>query len=397
MQQSISLMASKLRQAGKNQGIALTIVCVPFLSYVLLLAVFPDTPIWASILVSLPLVVLSHRVWHQLAKVDTAAVHSTDDSSTGDDAEEIKRLNQKIIPIWNRQIDCVRMDSEKSVADLAMQFGGISARLNQTIRASVEFSNEGVSQIQNGESQRSDMISQAELAEILDTLREAIDIKHILLEKIQSLKDQTQAMKQVVVSVKGIAKKTNVLALNASIESARAGEHGKSFAVVAREVRKLSELSGSTVDDVVDKINVLSERMDEVIQQTAKDTNKVEQKEGDSSSNSTTVYERFKHLALSLSKSSEVLLSESRNIKTEIDGILVDLQYQDRTSQMLLHVTDNMKALIAELENTGHVGDAEFWLNKLKDSYTMIEEVNNHGGNATLEPAPEAPSTMFFF
>ena len=397
MQQSISLMASKLRQAGKNQGIALTIVCVPFLSYVLLLAVFPDTPIWASILVSLPLVVLSHRVWHQLAKVDTAAVHSTDDSSTGDDAEEIKRLNQKIIPIWNRQIDCVRMDSEKSVADLAMQFGGISARLNQTIRASVEFSNEGVSQIQNGESQRSDMISQAELAEILDTLREAIDIKHILLEKIQSLKDQTQAMKQVVVSVKGIAKKTNVLALNASIESARAGEHGKSFAVVAREVRKLSELSGSTVDDVVDKINVLSERMDEVIQQTAKDTSKVEQKEGDSSSNSTTVYERFKHLALSLSKSSEVLLSESRNIKTEIDGILVDLQYQDRTSQMLLHVTDNMKALIAELENTGQVGDAELWLNKLKDSYTMIEEVNNHGGNATLEPAPEAPSTMFFF
>jgi len=316
--------------------------------------------------------------------------------------EGLDDLNREVLPVWNRQIESARKQSEVAVKDLAVQFGGISRRLNTAIEASVSYANDGASNIGNREAGATGMISQQELGEMLDTLKEAIDVKSVLLDKINQLKEQTFVMKEVVSSVKAVSRRTEVLAINASIESRRAGVHGRSFGIVAHEVRKLSEQSETMVDDVGYRIQMLEQKMDEVIAQTNMNANGP-QDLAQQSNKTMSLYERFRMLALSLSKSSEILLVESSNIKSEISEILVALQYQDKTSQILIHVTNDVQALHDFLQNSLQSNtferlEVEAWMEKLYSTYTMIEEMRAHKGEEQdfSEPEDDSSSLEFF-
>jgi len=78
-------------------------------------------------------------------------------------------------------------------------------------------------------------------------------------EQLDSLQYQSQDIFKVLDKISDIADQTNLLALNAAIEAARAGEHGRGFAVVADEVRKLADSTQKTLNEVKTNISALAE------------------------------------------------------------------------------------------------------------------------------------------
>lgn len=111
-----------------------------------------------------------------------------------------------------------------------------------------------------------------ELEMLLVTINRSVELEADLSHKLSNLNSEASQVKHILLVIGDIADQTNLLALNAAIEAARAGEHGRGFAVVADEVRKLAERTQKSLIEINSTINVIVQSISEATDQMGHNT-----------------------------------------------------------------------------------------------------------------------------
>jgi len=308
----------------------------------------------------------------------------------------LEPLCRDVLPVWSGQVAMARGQTETAVTALADRFADLARRVEGVVGLTRESGGQDLVVLLNQ--------SEGELSCIIGKLQEALAAKATLLQEIGALADLTEQLKTMARGVGEIAQQTNLLALNAAIEAARAGEAGRGFAVVADEVRKLSTHSGETgkhIGETVDTVNQAIARALATSQRYAQEDETLVRVSGERIGE---VVQGFRGAATAVVEATAVLTAESQVVAGEISEVLVALQFQDRVSQVLGHVAADMERLKAQLDGarqavaTGQPAgtlDEQAWLNELARTYTTPEQHSLHRGESSSS-AEDASDITFF-
>ncbi len=195
------------------------------------------------------------------------------------------------------------------------------------------------------------------LSNIVSDVREKAEYERELATRINALADQTTQIKDVIDIIKDIAEQTNLLALNAAIEAARAGEHGRGFAVVADEVRKLAERTQKSLAEIDSSISI-------IVQGVVDAQNEIEsgvQKAEEVSSVTEDLHEQINTTMQELKETIQKIQEASKEAQeineslVELEkinnGLLQESQQTDKESKTLEQVSERLKEISMRLSS----------------------------------------------
>ena len=229
------------------------------------------------------------------------------------------------------------------------------------------------------------MNSSEKLFFVYENWKATVEMLKTLQKNINGVNMEIQNVDKIVQSIQEISKQTNLLALNAAIEAARAGEAGRGFAVVADEVRKLAEKSASSSKEISQIISTIQKKSNDMVAKV-QDTNDGSEKQTafidqaiDAANTVTDKMDLLMQDISSVAGLNEVIVVKKETVVSSIENIAASAEENSAATE---EVSANAEEILATMQEfSSHITDLERVASELSDSanqFQLYDEETDH-------------------
>ncbi|MBC7376429.1 MAG: hypothetical protein H7346_03215 [Burkholderiaceae bacterium] len=304
--------------------------------------------------------------------------------------ERLKALLSGVLPVWLQHMGSARLQTEEAITQLVHSFASITT----------QFELAGFKVAAGARSGDATTISlltlcERELTPLITVMAKLLAGKGQMTDSVHDLSGATARLQGLASSISHIAAQTNLLAINAAIEAARAGDSGRGFAVIAKEIRSLSNDSARIGKQVTEGIAQVSSIM-KVTVEVATNASRHDKSALELSGH--VVEDVLSHVR-ELGSHADQMRTQGSVIRGDIEQLMVNLQFQDRVSQIMQVIDTDMQ----RMHDTAGADQAApapgEWLQELEGHYTMDDQRRHQSANEpefAEPPAQQAASVDFF-
>ncbi len=251
----------------------------------------------------------------------------------------------KSMQTFSHQITNVAKEQDRIVENVKK----LTAKINRELQESCEISETSATYMKEDYAMLDMMI------ETLDKIVESINTvsreEQNISTQMHDLAEQTAQIRSILEMIKDIADQTNLLALNAAIEAARAGEHGRGFAVVADEVRKLAERTQKSLSEIDVTISVVVQSVSSASENIKENSQKVVDLNENAIKISSMANETKEKTAKSLDITN-VAYKKAVDISKEIDALTKGVEEANGLAHENKQVADNLLSISNDLNRS---------------------------------------------
>ena len=312
------------------------------------------------------LVIITAAIWRFLPPAVPEKVNKSPpktDAVEPDFSNKVHDMHDEAFGQLRDQLGYIRSESgqvntlvQNAISQLTTSFQGLNVQSDQQAKMLLGLVNQ-----EEGEQSIGEFIQETE--ELLNYFVESVVTTSkdsmYLMHRLDDMSEKVNGVFSLLGDVREIASQTNLLALNAAIEAARAGEAGRGFAVVADEVRKLSRKS----DDFSEEINQTTQEIKDALDAAGEVVNRVVSADMSVAINSKQKVSNMSGVITAINTKTSQVIGETgiigEQIAVMVNQAVTSLQFEDMSTQLSEHIERRIAAVaqLIDLVDEAHVAE----------------------------------------